>query len=205
MADHPGEGNRDNGCGDFGRQGSPGRDPPRRPGRVLASRPVQRKPDKIYVRDLGSRNGTFVNSEIVTLPRALEDGDVLKLGNTEILFGRAGAKAPAAETVVEAPSRPVLVVTGGPAAGRRIKLDELPIVLGREEAAGVAGLGDHFVSGRHLQISTAEAGGLIVEELGSMNGSRLNGTALVAGQISQLDPGDELRLGPETVLRLERP
>ena len=39
--------------------------------------------------DLGSRNGSFVNSERVGVPRTLNDGDRLVFGDQELLFRRA--------------------------------------------------------------------------------------------------------------------
>jgi hypothetical protein len=40
--------------------------------------------DRIWVEDLGSTNGTFVNGERVTGRRALERGDVVRVGQTEL-------------------------------------------------------------------------------------------------------------------------
>jgi pSer/pThr/pTyr-binding forkhead associated (FHA) protein len=40
--------------------------------------------DGVSVEDLGSTNGTFVNGERITKRRALEPGDVLRVGETEL-------------------------------------------------------------------------------------------------------------------------
>jgi hypothetical protein len=40
--------------------------------------------DGVWVEDLGSTNGTFVNGERVTGRQALEPGDVLRVGETEL-------------------------------------------------------------------------------------------------------------------------
>jgi pSer/pThr/pTyr-binding forkhead associated (FHA) protein len=45
---------------------------------------------RLYISDLGSTNGTFVNSERVT-SRRLEDGDRLTVGRTALTF-RAGRR-----------------------------------------------------------------------------------------------------------------
>ena len=37
-----------------------------------------------YVRDVGSKNGTFLNSERITTERMLHDNDVIKIGHTHI-------------------------------------------------------------------------------------------------------------------------
>jgi nitrite reductase (NADH) large subunit len=44
--------------------------------------------------DLGSRNGTLVNGSAVTGRVTLEPGDVVRLGNTEILFVGRSERAP---------------------------------------------------------------------------------------------------------------
>ncbi|HUG34081.1 MAG TPA: FHA domain-containing protein, partial [Anaerolineales bacterium] len=55
-----------------------------------------------YLRDLGSRNGTFVKGERISIPHRLEHGDVIALGGTEIIF-RAGT-TPAPKVVKSAPA-----------------------------------------------------------------------------------------------------
>lgn len=47
-----------------------------------------------FVEDLASRNGTFVNGERVTSPRELHVGDVIRIGNKELLVFDAGDRAP---------------------------------------------------------------------------------------------------------------
>ncbi|MGH3134113.1 MAG: FHA domain-containing protein [Gaiellaceae bacterium] len=44
---------------------------------------IELRPDGVWVEDLGSTNGTFVNGERVTAER-LEPGDVLRIGQTEL-------------------------------------------------------------------------------------------------------------------------
>ena len=49
------------------------------------------------IEDLGSRNGTFVNSEKVTGKRLLADGDTVRLGKVILMFNLA-VKTSAQET-----------------------------------------------------------------------------------------------------------
>jgi len=44
--------------------------------------------DGVYLRDLGSTNGTFVNGIRITSPRRLAPGDIVKIGETEMRFER---------------------------------------------------------------------------------------------------------------------
>jgi FHA domain len=45
---------------------------------------IDQRPDGVWVEDLGSTNGTFVNGERVTSRRRLQPGDVLRVGATEL-------------------------------------------------------------------------------------------------------------------------
>lgn len=58
------------------------------------------------VRDLGSRNGTFVNGERVFAERRLQHGDELRLGRSRLVF-RASAVRPATVTDVGAEPPPL--------------------------------------------------------------------------------------------------
>jgi pSer/pThr/pTyr-binding forkhead associated (FHA) protein len=89
-----------------------------------------------------------------------------------------------------------LVVTDGPAAGREIDLDQ-EVVIGREGVSFT--LDDSELSRRHAVVRRA-AGGYEVEDLGSLNGTYVNGQKIVAA--TSLAGGDTLKLG-QTVVRLE--
>ena len=45
---------------------------------------IEPRPDGVWVDDLGSTNGTFVNGELITSKRLLEPGDVVRVGQTEL-------------------------------------------------------------------------------------------------------------------------
>ena len=45
---------------------------------------VEARGDGLWVEDLGSTNGTFVNGARVTTPRKLQPGDVLRVGQTDM-------------------------------------------------------------------------------------------------------------------------
>jgi hypothetical protein len=45
---------------------------------------VEARGDGLWVEDLGSTNGTFVNGARVTTPRRLQAGDVLRVGQTDL-------------------------------------------------------------------------------------------------------------------------
>ena len=66
-----------------------------------------------------------------------------------------------------------------------------PVVVGRSPGADIV-LGDDFVSGRHLRVSPA-GDAVIAEDLGSTNGTLLNGRRLTTP--TTLRPGDTIDIG----------
>ncbi len=56
------------------------------------------------VRDVGSRNGTFVNGERVTGERILHVGDELRFGEVRFVVGGAAGARRVTETVLDAPA-----------------------------------------------------------------------------------------------------
>jgi pSer/pThr/pTyr-binding forkhead associated (FHA) protein len=91
----------------------------------------------------------------------------------------------------------VLVVTEGPAAGQRFELDA-EVVLGREGVSATIA-DDSELSRRHAVVRPA-AGGFEIEDLGSRNGTFVNGQK-VEGPM-RLSGGDSIKIG-QTVLALE--
>jgi len=81
-----------------------------------------------------------------------------------------------------------------PAGGAR-RLDRKTVVVGRK--AGPDGLTvEHAtVSRRHVELRRRPGGDYELEELGSRNGTRLNGQRMVEGKAHPLAPGDVLRTG----------
>ena len=47
---------------------------------------IEPRRDGVWVSDLGSTNGTFVNGVRIDQPRKLEQGDVVRVGETELRF-----------------------------------------------------------------------------------------------------------------------
>jgi pSer/pThr/pTyr-binding forkhead associated (FHA) protein len=78
---------------------------------------------------------------------------------------------------------------------REIFLERFPVVLGRGPNAGIR-LQDDWVSRVHCEISERN-GTLFMRDLGSTNGSEINGRKAAE---SPLMPGDELGLGVTTFL-----
>lgn len=87
-------------------------------------------------------------------------------------------------------------VTGGPAAGATIQLNG-DVTFGRNAAdAGALG-GDAELSREHARITRAATGDLLVQDLGSTNGTFVNGQRIAAP--TPLRPGDQVQLGTSTL------
>lgn len=89
-----------------------------------------------------------------------------------------------------------LVVLTGAARGQVLVVDRLPVELGRAPDADLV-LADDTVSRRHA-VLRGDRGGVEVEDLGSSNGTSINGNPMV-GALRLLD-GDLVSFGSATVL-----
>ncbi len=92
-----------------------------------------------------------------------------------------------------------LVIHEGPGAGSEHPVDG-ELILGRERGTADLVLGDPGVSRRHARV-LPEPDGIIVEDLGSSNGTYVNGRR-ISGPVG-LGTGDELQLGG-TVVRVHQ-
>jgi Inner membrane component of T3SS, cytoplasmic domain len=92
----------------------------------------------------------------------------------------------------------VLEIVEGPEAGRSIELGGAPVEIGREEGVDVVLGADELVSRHHVRL-TPDVGGVVVEDLGSQNGTFVNGDEIVGP--ARLQPGGQLQVGV-TVLEL---
>ncbi len=116
--------------------------------------------------------------------------------------GRAPSREKAPKPVGGAPQRSQpsrLVVTEGPLRGTSLDLGKAPVLIGRSPECSLV-LTDDFASGRHARLSPTP-NGWVVEDLGSTNGTQLNGTAL--GGPTSVSAGAQLKIG-RTVIELRR-
>jgi pSer/pThr/pTyr-binding forkhead associated (FHA) protein/predicted Ser/Thr protein kinase len=133
---------------------------------------------RLTIEDLGSANGTFVGEERIDGPRILAPGDIVRVGKTALeVTARAGE---------------MLVVIGGPDLGRRLTVgDEL--VIGRG-ASGDGRLSDDLeLSRRHARLARDADGQLTIEDLGSANGTYVDGERVEGRRVLKL--GDSVQIG----------
>ena len=174
------------------------------------------------IEDKGSRNGTEVNGKLISAPVALKDGDQIVVGTFQLTFYAAGGEqldAEQGDEDLEAtrfvgdddlkkakksadPKKPVaagalvkLTVTVGALKGSVYKDWGDVLRLGRDEDNQVV-LPDDAVSHRHARIHP-EGGNNVIEDLGSANGTFLNGVRLREPRV--LKHGDKIRIGTSTM------
>ena len=171
--------------------------------------------EEAYLRDLGSRNGTYVNGTLVSIPHPLANGDVIRLGGTSLTFrrGRApgsplpeGQRAdrPTPPVSIPAPApapapEPSLVVRAGPMLGLSFPLNTSPLAAGRDPAGQII-LRDQMASWHHASLKM-EGRTWFITDLGSSNGTWLNDQRLEANHLYALQKADRIRMG-ETLLEV---
>jgi pSer/pThr/pTyr-binding forkhead associated (FHA) protein/predicted Ser/Thr protein kinase len=163
---------------------------------------------QLTIEDLGSANGTFVNDERLDARRTLNLGDVIRVGKTALQVTDSSALVPEKSRPdpgsgpAEAPRAPAgsgeaLVVTTGTAEGRRLTLTDDELIIGR----AVTGQGrlneDGQLSRRHARVWRGADGQLTIEDLGSANGTFVNGERVRDPQALKI--GDSVRVGLTTL------
>lgn len=116
----------------------------------------------------------------------------------ELLLTRDGAPAALRRPTAAALD---LTVAGGPEAGRRFPLPAEGLSIGREHSAVV--VDDPSLSSEHLRVRAAASGAVTVEDLGSRNGTYLEGMRLPPGEATAVELGAVIQAG-RTLLAVER-
>lgn len=166
----------------------------------------------VRVEDLGSTNGTRINGQTLLpkSPRPLRDGEYVQFGSVELrLFvpnpaaQQAEGDAPAAEAVEsEAGSARAKLVAVRGSVGKTLSLIPGVTTFGRRADNTVVLRDDPYVSGSHAQI-IAEEDVFRLTDLGSTNGTLVNGEPLPPNEPHELSVGDEIVIGG-SAYRFER-
>jgi ABC-type multidrug transport system ATPase subunit/pSer/pThr/pTyr-binding forkhead associated (FHA) protein len=156
---------------EFGRDEAPGRIPVDHSSISSRHAEVTLSPAGAVLRDLQSRNGTFVNGERIN-EKQLREGDLIQLGacDSQLFLYR------------ESGHRPLVL--------RDIELNSPLITIGREPANKIC-IAHPTVSARHAQIRKLPDG-FELADLGSTNGTFVNGQR-IARQV--LRPGSRVSFG----------
>ena len=171
--------------------------------------------NRIYLTDLGSQKGTFLNGAPVDLPTRVMPTDVIRLHDVELEltdpshrlmrmpddalsvmfpeFRRVTANASPYDTWT-------LYATAGPLLGQRFPVPPAGnLVLGRSQNSDVVLPGVH-ISRRHAQVWSSD-GRLFLCDMDSASGTWVN-----RNKVSEIElhPGDDMRID-NAVFRIESP
>lgn len=125
---------------------------------------------------------------------ALPVPEVLSLTHTKVLPEPALHHPP-----VDARPTAYLVVLKGPQMGREFRLEPGHVMIGRAPDNDIA-LHDENVSRRHALIVCEKDGKIFIEDLGSKNGTLVNGRRI---RVRYLRGGERLILGARAIFRFE--
>jgi pSer/pThr/pTyr-binding forkhead associated (FHA) protein len=131
----------------------------------------------------------IVRSATRDVRTAPQESIVLSAAEANILRSQHARTVKAQLSVVSSPTLPT---------GRRLTIVEATTV-GRSPDCALLLDHDDYVSSRHALLTPAD-GGVWVEDLGSTNGTFVNGAQVTTTR--QLQPGDQIQIG-ETQLRVE--
>lgn len=107
-----------------------------------------------------------------------------------IVLGAAEANALRAELGIR-PARLLVLASPELGAGRTIEVAG-PTIVGRDATSGIRLEHDEFASARHARIEPRD-GGALVDDLGSTNGTFVNGTKLKRAKVAKA--GDVIKIG----------
>ena len=151
---------------------------------------LQIEADEVYLEDLNSTNGTYVNGKIVRKQR-LRDGDMVEFGKYQLKFVKAAplesvlSGGLAADVGTPVPFSGVIKVVSGALAGRELPLTKMVTTIGKP------GLAIATISRRALGFEIQHAEGVAHPTL--------NGTPIGAVPV-RLKSGDLIELA-ETQMR----
>lgn len=156
---------------------------------------IQTHEGRRWLRDCGSRGGTWLNDLRVGIPRALHEGDRVRVGATTLVFRGGGAPAASramTKTTPDAVWIPVVEISKGPGVGLVFALSGPEAVVGSDPKSRVR-LDDLSVSPLHARLLEVN-GRWTITDLGSGRGTARNG--------KRISPGEEVPLGENDMLTL---
>jgi pSer/pThr/pTyr-binding forkhead associated (FHA) protein len=162
------------------------------------------------ISDLGSANGTFVNDKQLTDPFPLAHGDVIRLYVPVLKFSAVVTEEEHEQAKITgtlivpagAGGRPTLHITSGPQEGAEIAVVLPSLKIGRatRNATWDISLQDRAVSRPHAEIAVQPDDSWAITDLGSANGTLLNGVPIAPNEPQLLLDGYVIQMGETTIL-----
>ena len=165
---------------------------------ALHCRVVKHDDGAWWLEDLGSTNGTWLNGQRITAPVKLETGSRFSLGQRGPVL-----KVVLPGQVSRTQQEPAVQLAAGDAfvrlrrvkGGEDLQANGPEVVLGRSAGCQIAlrTVADTVVSKRHAKLTFIDTVTVMLSDLGSRNGTYVNGTP-VQGR-TRVRPGDRIMLG----------
>ena len=158
----------------------------------------------VTLEDLGSTNGTKVAGQ--PLPagsqKALTNGQAIQFGSVKLTIQIPNVPQPERRSLgAKDPGRAPIAALSGSVSGARLEspsgshtLKAAVTTVGRKAGNDIVISTDSFVSGSHAKL-VFESGRYSVIDIGSTNGTRLNGRKLTANVPETLASGDTIQFG----------
>ena len=158
----------------------------------------------VTLEDLGSTNGTKVAGQ--PLPagsqKVLTHGQAIQFGSVKLTIQIPHVAQPERRSLgAKDPGRAPIAALGGTVSGARLEgpagvhpLKATVTTVGRKADNNIVLTGDSFVSGSHAKL-VFESGSYKVIDIGSTNGTRLNGKKLAPNVAEILSSGDSIQFG----------
>lgn len=166
---------------------------------------------RVSVTDLGSSNGTFLNGSRTSSAQA-QIGDMLRFGTADFTVAAAPASG---SPGVRSQGNRGWMLSGFDPSGRALQFELRPQetsgggdattkwVIGRDRNRALLVIDDSSVSGAHAEIVYEPRQGLTLRDLGSTNGTRIDGELLGTRTVTLNETGQEIAFGVAK-LRLSR-
>lgn len=165
-----------------------------------------RQANDSYLLDLGSSNGTYVNGTRISIPHRLENGDVIKLGETSLVYRSGSAPISKREIIKQKPVLSIeepaienksielaIVIQSGNLSGKMISLKQSPTTLGRDPQSQIV-INEEIVSWNHAEFRQQELKWFI-KDVGSSNHTFINEEQMTPHQFYAIKITDKIRFG----------
>jgi pSer/pThr/pTyr-binding forkhead associated (FHA) protein len=149
--------------------------------------------DQPCIIDEGSANGVLVDGARITAPMRLAPGARVEISDFRILFEPAtqAVQSHLSQGTTEPSGGLWLVAEGGPYNGRIFEIPLSELAVGRAVDSGLV-LDEPSLSRQHARLRRDLAGRIVVEDLGSSNGTFVNSRRVERGMAVA---GDTVRFG----------
>jgi type III secretion system YscD/HrpQ family protein len=176
-------------------------------------------PEGYILENLSAVNPATQNGKIITEPVLLREGDIIQVGNTFFRFSeklpladRADITSPSLEESSDLASlamatppeaRWMIKVITGPNAGAEFYMSRgKTYVIGKDPSLCDIIFQDLSVSRQHARLSVDETDQVFIEDLGSRNGTLVNGKTITGREL--LASQDQVSLGTTSFLVIDR-